>query len=74
LFAGATRIQLLPLQKCLLSHQEIMVSVLLLSLSEKPDLPGFRWVSEAELGTLPKPVIFSKILLKAESAPLYLDF
>jgi A/G-specific adenine glycosylase len=74
LFAGATRIRLLPLQKCILSHQEVIVSVLFLSLTEKPDLPGFRWVSEAELDILPKPVIFSKILRKAESAPLYLKF
>ena len=72
LFSDSSLIRMLPLQKCLLSHQEIMLSVVILTVTERPDLPGFRWVPEAELKILPKPVIFSKILPKAESAPLYL--
>lgn len=66
--------KLLPAEKCILSHQEIVVTILICSFSQKPELAGFRWVSEAEMEQLPKPVIFSKILPKASSAPLYLGF
>ena len=72
LFSDSSRIRMLPPQKCILSHQEIMLSVMVLTVTDRPDLPGFRWVPEAELKKLPKPVIFSKILPKAETAPLYL--
>jgi A/G-specific adenine glycosylase len=56
--------RMLPPEKCLLSHQEIVVSVLHCCFSQRPELPGFRWVSMAGLKELPKPVIFSKILTR----------
>lgn len=65
--------RLLPLRKCILSHQEILVSVLVLRLQKQIELPGFRWVSALEMKALPKPVIFSKILPDAEASLLYLS-
>ena len=59
--------QLKP-RKCLLSHQEIHIRTWLFLPKTKPILNGFRWVSMDEIQSLPKPVIFSKILPEALSA------
>ncbi len=66
--------RMFPPQKCLLSHQEIIVSLCLCQIDKKDHPDGFRWVSGQELPGLPKPVIFSKILQKLNSGSLYLDF
>ena len=70
----ALKTRILPPEKCLLSHQEIIVSVCLWHMEEDYDLGAFRWISGKELGPLPKPVIFSRILQKLNSAALYLAF
>lgn len=62
LLQKAVSSRMLAPEKCLLSHQEIRVSVLHCCFHQRPELPGFRWVSMAGWKELPKPVIFSKIL------------
>jgi A/G-specific adenine glycosylase len=67
-------LQLLPAQKCLLSHQEIQLHIWILKLRNRIELKETRWVAGAELEALPKPVIFSKILRKPLPSSLYLIF
>ncbi len=64
--------QMLPPEKCILSHQEIHIQICLVSLQKRPETDGIRWVAKEELESLPKPVIFSKIIRKARSSALYL--
>lgn len=68
------KIQMLPPEKCLLSHQEIIVSVCIWHMKDRHEPEGYRWISGKELGPLPKPVIFSKILQKLDTGLLYLSF
>ncbi len=66
--------KLLSPEKCILSHQEIHIRIWLLRLEKQIEIDGIRWLSGAGLETLPKPVIFSKILRKAKTSPLSLIF
>ena len=71
-FKNAARCRLLPAEKCILSHQEIFLSIWLVELPSGQENTGIRWLSATEAEDLPKPVIFSKILRKARTSPLYL--
>ncbi len=51
-----------PLQRHILSHQELMVSLCRVQLGARPGMSSGRWVPAGELNELPLPVIFSKIL------------
>ncbi|HOY95091.1 MAG TPA: A/G-specific adenine glycosylase [Catalimonadaceae bacterium] len=63
-----------PVEKHILSHQELLVSVSLIRMSSKPMIPNGRWVSESDLEALPKPVIFSKIMGLKKGSTLPLTF
>jgi len=61
-----------PVEKHILSHQELYVAVSLIKTHSKPEINGGRWVHEQDLAALPKPIIFSKImgLKKGSTLPL----
>ena len=63
-----------PVEKHILSHQELFVSVSVIRTGTKPDLRDARWVHERDLAALPKPVIFSKILGLKKGSTLPLTF
>jgi A/G-specific adenine glycosylase len=65
---------LLPSEKHILTHQELHIHVCVSRLSKPLEEEGLRWVSGTQLSDLPKPIIFSKIISKARSSPLYLVF
>lgn len=63
-----------PVEKHILSHQELLVSLSLIRTGSRPDITDGRWVSERDLGALPKPVIFSKIMGLKKGSTLPLTF
>jgi A/G-specific adenine glycosylase len=61
-----------PVEKHILSHQELYVAVTLIETPSRPEINNGRWVHEQDLAALPKPIIFSKImgLKKGSTLPL----
>jgi len=55
-------VQPYPVTKHILSHQELIVGLWKLVLRTKPDRISGLWVPASNLHSLPKPIIFSKIL------------
>ena len=61
------KVQNFPVSKHILSHQELMIGFWKVDLKTKPEAGEGQWVSVSDLDSLPKPIIFSKILgLKKE--------
>lgn len=58
----------------ILSHQELWVTLCHIRMKNKPLIPDGKWIMSSELGRLPKPVIFSKILDLKHPAQLPLAF
>lgn len=63
-----------PVERHILSHQELFVAVSLIRIRRKPEIGEGRWVSERDLAALPKPVIFSKIMGLKMGSTLPLTF
>lgn len=63
-----------PVQRHILSHQELMVSLCLVRLPARPEMPSGRWVPVGKLKEVPLPVIFSKIIGKPNGRVLSLIF
>ncbi len=63
-----------PTSKHILSHQELRISLLVAEVSKKPQVPDGVWVEKKALPSLPKPIVFSKILGLKKGTALPLSF
>lgn len=63
-----------PVEKHILSHQELFVAVWLIKTQGRPEINNGRWVHEKDLVALPKPIIFSKIMGLKKGSTLPLTF
>ena len=67
-------IRFIPAQKHILTHQELWVSICLISLKEKPKGLSGIWIKENETASTPKSIIISKLLSELNSLQLHLNF
>lgn len=68
------RTKFYPVSKHILSHQDLRISLLLAELHHKPSWDHGLWVSKQDLPSLPKPIVFSKILGLKKGTALPLSF
>lgn len=73
-FTQISGTRLFPTTKHILSHQELHVTVLQAETARKLEVDGAVWVPANAISSLPKPIVFSKILGLKKGTPLPLSF